>query len=90
MTCRNCKLNHKGTDMAQIDIQAFSGIERLPLRARLSLLASMILGEGRAAARSAAAKGSERPDTAAKGKRLAGPVGRDVGYLRDLDIEIGF
>lgn len=76
--------------MAQIDIQAFSGIERLPLRARLSLLTSMILGEGRAADRKAATNGTARPATATQGKRLAGPVGRDVGYLRDLDIEFGF
>lgn len=76
--------------MAQIDTRAHSGIEWLSLRKRVSLPVATILGVSRTEARKAANRGVDRTDTAAKGKRLADPVGRDAGYLRDLDIEIGF
>lgn len=76
--------------MAQIDIQMFSGVDRLPLRARLSLLASMIIGETRKTQRTGGAFGGGRPTMTQPAKRLAGPVGRDADYLRNLDMEIGF
>lgn len=66
--------------MAQIDIHQFSGVERLPLRTRLSLIAAAVLGETRKPSRT----------EAAPARRLAGPVGREAEYLRDIDMEIGF